>query len=89
MAETTKIEWADSTWSPWWGCTEISDGCRECYAREITHGAWGNHPRKRTSPKYWRDPIYWNADAPRFQREHGHRQPQSRSRLQPTTHAAR
>jgi protein gp37 len=74
MAEHTKIEWADSTWTPWWGCTEISDGCRDCWARDMTRGAWGNHPRKRTSPKYWREPEYWNADAPRFQREHGHRQ---------------
>lgn len=73
MSETTKIEWADSTWSPWWGCTEISDGCRNCYARVITHGAWGNHPRKRTSRDYWRQPLLWNADAPRFQREYGRR----------------
>jgi protein gp37 len=70
----TAIEWTDDTWSPWWGCTEISDGCGKCYAREQTHGAWGSHPRKRTSPKYWREPLYWNADASRFQREHGHRE---------------
>jgi protein gp37 len=75
MARTTAIEWADSTWSPWWGCTEISDGCKRCYARDGTGGsAWGNKPRVRTSPKYWREPLYWNADAPRFLREHGHRQ---------------
>jgi protein gp37 len=73
MAETTKIEWADSTWSPWIGCTEISDGCRECYARERTHAAWGNQPRKRTTRGYWRQPLFWNADAPRFEREHGRR----------------
>jgi protein gp37 len=74
MARGTAIEWADDTWSPWWGCTEISEGCKNCYAREQTHGAWGNHPRKRTSRDYWRQPVYWNADAPRFQREHGHRE---------------
>jgi protein gp37 len=73
MTEATKIEWADSSWSPWWGCTEISDGCKNCYAREITHGAWGDHPRKRTSRNYWRQPLLWNADGPRFQREHGRR----------------
>jgi protein gp37 len=75
MARGTKIEWADDTWSPWWGCTEISEECDKCYAREGTGGAaWGKNPRVRTSPKYWREPIYWNADAPRFQREHGHRE---------------
>jgi protein gp37 len=71
MGENTKIEWPDSSWSPWWGCTEISPGCENCYAREITHGAWGNHPCRRTSPKYRRQPLCWNADAPRSMREHG------------------
>jgi protein gp37 len=77
MARGTAIEWADDTWSPWWGCTEISEGCKKCYARDQTHGAWGNHPRKRASHEYWygkKGPRFWNADAPRFQREHGHRE---------------
>lgn len=25
--KTTKIEWADSTASPWYGCTKVSPGC--------------------------------------------------------------
>lgn len=77
MARGTAIEWTDDTWSPWWGCTEISEGCEKCYARDQTHGAWGNYPRKRTSHEYWygkKGPRFWNADAPRFQREHGHRE---------------
>jgi protein gp37 len=77
MARGTAIEWADDTWSPWWGCTEISEGCEKCYAREQTHGAWGNHPRKRTKLDYWygkKGPRFWNADAARFQRDHGHRE---------------
>ena len=75
MAKSTKIEWADSGWSPWLGCTKISDGCSGCYAERETHGkGWGNQPRIRTVPGYWRQPLLWNADAPRFQREHGHRQ---------------
>ena len=75
MAKTTKIEWADSGWSPWLGCTKISSGCEECYAEKKTHGkGWGNQPRIRTTLDYWRQPLLWNADGPRFQREHGHRQ---------------
>jgi protein gp37 len=72
----TKIEWPDKGFSPWLGCTEISDGCRDCYAKR-SHGglaSWGNHPRRRTSRDYWRQPHYWNADGPRFQREHGRRE---------------
>jgi protein gp37 len=37
-------------------------------------GAWGKNPRRRTSRTYWKQPELWNADGPRFQREHGHRQ---------------
>ena len=30
----TKIEWADSTWNVFSGCTKISPGCQSCYAGE-------------------------------------------------------
>ncbi len=32
MAQT-KIEWTDTTWNPVTGCTPISEGCQNCYAR--------------------------------------------------------
>lgn len=35
MSELTKIEWADSTASPWTGCTPVSAGCDHCYARTL------------------------------------------------------
>ena len=31
----TKIEWCDSTWNPVTGCTPISEGCANCYARRM------------------------------------------------------
>jgi protein gp37 len=31
----TKIEWADYTWNPMWGCKQIRDGCAHCYAKAI------------------------------------------------------
>lgn len=40
MAETTKIEWADATVNPWWGCTKVSEACRNCYADSLAH-RWG------------------------------------------------
>ena len=30
---TTKIPWTDETWSPVTGCTPVSEGCENCYAR--------------------------------------------------------
>lgn len=52
MSEKTKIEWANSTASPWTGCTEASPGCANCYARAMAkrYGwcEWGNgKPRHR------------------------------------------
>ena len=33
---TTKIEWTDETWNPVTGCTPVSEGCRNCYARKMS-----------------------------------------------------
>lgn len=48
MADTTRIEWADSTANLWIGCTKISPGCDHCYAeadwdRRKHRVAWGPH----------------------------------------------
>jgi protein gp37 len=34
---STKIEWASKTWSPITGCTPISEGCKNCYARRMAN----------------------------------------------------
>lgn len=31
----TKIEWTKSTWNPVTGCSEISAGCKNCYAKRM------------------------------------------------------
>lgn len=68
MAEKSKIEWTDSTFSPWIGCTKVSPACDHCYAeRQDARGIYGGQhwgagvPRKRTSASYWRQPLRWNA----------------------------
>lgn len=33
---TTKIEWTDKTWNPITGCTQISSGCMNCYAKTMS-----------------------------------------------------
>lgn len=69
MAETTDIEWADRTWSPWIGCTKVSPACDGCYAEHLMDTRmgrveWGPHgERSRTSAGYWRKPLAWNREA--------------------------
>jgi protein gp37 len=33
MSISSAIEWTDATWNPVTGCTEVSPGCDNCYAR--------------------------------------------------------
>ena len=54
MADTTKIEWSDSTWNPIGGCTRVSEGCRNCYAeimaaRFSDPGQWGHGLARRVT----------------------------------------
>jgi protein gp37 len=84
MGTESKIEWTDSTFNPWVGCTKIArpgkkpSACDFCYAeiwsKRSGQVKWGNSPRKRTTTNYWRTPLSWNARALNFQRIHGRRQ---------------
>lgn len=33
MGKKSKIEWTDATWNPVTGCSKISEGCLNCYAK--------------------------------------------------------
>lgn len=67
MAEQSAIEWCDSTFNPWIGCTAISPACDHCYAEAMMSTRmgrveWGaGKPRSLTSEAYWRQPVRWNA----------------------------
>ena len=68
MAENTKIEWCDHSFSPWRGCQKVSPGCDFCYAEAITKrfklAEWGaGAPRRVQSDSYWRKPLGWNKKA--------------------------
>jgi len=51
MAENSKIEWTHHTANLWWGCTNVHEGCDNCYAEKLAHRygtQWGNNaPRKK------------------------------------------
>jgi protein gp37 len=70
MSTNTKIEWADASWSPITGCTPISLGCINCYAKRMARrlaGRYGYpkapnqfrpifHGDKLTQPSVWKKP---------------------------------
>lgn len=70
MAERTKIAYADSTLSPWTGCSKVSPGCQNCYserlARRYGWAEWGaGKPRHqfsgfRNSAMAMNRTAYWN-----------------------------
>lgn len=66
MSDQTNIEWADSTFNPFIGCTKVSPACDNCYAEELMDKRmhvvkWGaGQPRKRTSEANWKKPLQWN-----------------------------
>lgn len=68
MGENSKIEWCDSTWNPWEGCTKVSPACAHCYAEAMNH-RWGKDnwgpgkPRRRTSEANWKQPLRWDEKA--------------------------
>lgn len=63
MGETTKIEWADSTFNPWIGCERIGPGCDHCYAEAFARRTGDDHlwqgQRRRTSMRNWEKPRLW------------------------------
>ena len=68
MSQSSKISWTDSTFNVVWGCTEISPGCKNCYARKLANrygfDVWGkNKPRRTFGMKHWNEPLSWDKKA--------------------------
>ncbi len=66
---TTKIEWADKTWSPVTGCSPVSAGCANCFANRMSKRLAGRfgypqddpftvtfHKDRIDEPDKWRKP---------------------------------
>jgi protein gp37 len=66
---STKIEWAEETWNPVTGCTPISPGCVNCYAKRMAKRLAGRcgypgenpfavtlHPGRLEQPMTWSKP---------------------------------
>lgn len=67
MSKNTKIEWCDHTFNPWWGCTKVSAGCKNCYASTFANRfgvKWGPAAERRvSSEKVWAEVMTWERAA--------------------------
>jgi len=84
MADSTAIEWTDSTWNPVTGCSKITAGCDFCYAerfserfRGVEHHPFENgfdltlRPARLAQPLRWKQPrrIFVNSMSDLFHKE--------------------
>lgn len=66
MSISSEIEWTNSTWNPVRGCTKISPGCKNCYAKTFAE-RWRGIPGHayefgfdpRLVPDHLTDPLRW------------------------------
>jgi protein gp37 len=69
MASNSKIEWCEATWSPITGCSPVSEGCQNCYAKRMATRLKGRcgypaddpfkvtfHPDRLDQPLRWKKP---------------------------------
>lgn len=80
MSETS-IEWTATvlpdgkiapgySFNPWWGCADVSPGCKNCYARSLalrllpSHDLWQpNGERRFFGEEHWSGPLRWERKA--------------------------
>lgn len=61
MSDRTNIAWTDSTWSPWRGCSSVSAGCKNCYARNLVNRFGGDFSKRtKAAPATFNAPLKWN-----------------------------
>ncbi|WP_020603301.1 DUF5131 family protein [Spirosoma spitsbergense] len=59
MAQDSKIEWTNHTANLWWGCTEVHEGCNNCYAKAWAKRyqpaeLWGNDSARMEIGGVWK-----------------------------------
>lgn len=67
MSANSAIEWTTHTFNPWWGCTKVHQGCKNCYAETLDHRWGGDHwgpsnPRRMVLGE-WSKPAQWDKAA--------------------------
>ena len=60
MGTNSGIDYVDASWGPWRGCTPVSEGCRNCYARrDMRRFGLDFETVTRASDKTFYAPMKW------------------------------
>ena len=59
MGKVSAIEWTDATYNPWYGCTKVSEGCRNCYAEREMKRFGKDFNTITRSKTTFQDPLKW------------------------------
>jgi protein gp37 len=59
MGLKTKIEYVSATHNFWYGCTKVSEGCKNCFAERIYKRFYGNDFSKIIKSKNFDAPLKW------------------------------
>ncbi len=63
MGQDTKIQWCHHTANTWWGCTKVSEGCKNCYAerdsKRYGFDVWGPRGSRRMMKGVWNEVRKW------------------------------
>ncbi|MEM7737642.1 MAG: phage Gp37/Gp68 family protein [Deinococcota bacterium] len=54
---STSIEWTDETWNPVVGCTKVSQGCKNCYAKTLHDKRHKAYLDGKQMPKQYAEPF--------------------------------
>lgn len=67
MAKNSTIEWTHHTQNLWWGCTNVHDGCLNCYAnvdaKRRGFTIWGDDAPRRAIKNAWEEFMRFQRDA--------------------------
>ncbi len=62
---STGIEWCDEVWNPVTGCTPVSEGCKNCYAKRMATRLAGRYGYPKDDPfavTFHPDRLWWPED---------------------------
>ncbi len=66
MGTNSNISWTDDTWNPVYGCSRVSEGCRNCYAESVVAGLAKKMAHNPKAHAFFSDLTHQTPSGPRW-----------------------